>query len=942
MKHDRDKFREDIFRDIDALAAEAGTSTTVMTQESQVPPELELPPAEPALELEAKVGEERSASDQQKHAELQALEEQILAQKLVGAKTEMDKLFDSVKLNLRLASISIGKATDRSDREDFDEGIATAQGKMTEMQKAVLNLPAQIQREAQNYYNFCKGEYDNAVRSLHEGWVKKEGPVLFSEEPQALTTEPVKQEQVKDLDTLRKEYIAAKKHLENLTGIKRLLHLTESKPKVEQEFESARQAYEKARAEYVGSHIDKFIEEKTKLAGEHIAQATKGKYVKYLNKYKALGDHNVLNSLEKRGKKIENKFARFGLRMVNARTAISGGLLVGGIFLAPGTMVGISALVARRGFSFLGTSTGSYDLANMGRNVLNRGSIEKALKDAVVHSDKLEQFMASLESRAILDGKSPASLTEDKLYQQLLERYQKEIEGQAQTEARPEAFLDRRLSSVDDQLTDKLKSEKKTRLGVAAVSTVVGGLISSGYLQGKLLHHGQTQHPGATKPLDHKPVATQTETQQPVTVKHGLKSDVLQTSKSIPAEHSTPAVEHPAETPKAPDVAHAETTKVPAAIEHPAANTPAEAVHPEIASGAEQIEIGGRGIEGSLIDAMKDGKHEQLYKWLLENYAAKAADGDNSPAALVHRFIIAQGGDEKWHFVGKGSMLELKPSGEVVLDTSHIHILEHTAAAPETAGQSAVDQTTAFGHAAAPVFSHDEIPVPVPGDPAFNFQHLSEEYIGRHGLPAYEQAMNETTRTTVFTTDDAKDLYVVQHARDQAVAALGKTEAVKFEHQVEDFAKYTASSGSAGTTVATESAPTAAGTTAAKTAALKPVELPKVELPLAPAEIAEHVAPTASLTEALKEIWPVGIYQEIMEKINLSGDVLNGNVSHMSLAEFTHTAGTDSDFANKFKGLGKFLHDRLPENSSVSNEFLEQTSIRDFLTKWLPKNYHAN
>lgn len=116
---------------------------------------------------------------------------------------------------------------------------------------------------------------------------------------------------------------------------------------------------------------------------------------------------------------LENKWGLGKLgRFVNGRTAVSFGLLGIGVGLGAGSAIGIGAFALRRAFAGVGTGIGSYDLMSHAARGLERRKIESALAGGktILRLENVEEYLARLESRAVLDGQSLRDLNGDALY----------------------------------------------------------------------------------------------------------------------------------------------------------------------------------------------------------------------------------------------------------------------------------------------------------------------------------------------------------------------------------------------------------------------------------------------------------------------------------------------------------------------------------------------
>ena len=474
-----------------------------------------------------------------------------------------------------------------------------------------------------------------------------------------------------NLEAARKKYVEAKKRMDGFSSIKALLHISESKDKVEAALEAARQEYETARREYIGSHVGKFIEEKSKLVDAQMQEYTKGKVAKFAGWYKSLAEYNLLNAYEKKsGKKVENKFARFALRTANVRTGLAVGLGLTGFAVGPASFAGLGVWGARKGLSFAGTSTASYELINLARNSSHRSEIERKLTSPTLNNDQLEEYMAQIEARAILDGKTAGDLEKDDLYLQLVSRYEAMMAEGVSSEADGAVYLDRRASAGDNR-TDAAKAEEKTkRKQVAGVAAGAGVILSSGYLQnkvfGKALQHVSPGKAGASAALPHNNSL-------------GGASHVAPIEHPAPVEHAAPvAAPTEAPTPEAPSIDSSQIT---------------------------EIQLTSRGLESSLLNLQKTNsdQYQKMLSWLTEHYSSKAPGG-NTPDKLLHRFVLSHKEFDLNHML-KGSSVSVNSNGEIILDPKKLHFYSVGQAVPGAPVE----------HAPSPVLPSEEIK-PAPTD----------------------------------------------------------------------------------------------------------------------------------------------------------------------------------------------------------------------------------
>ncbi|MCG2809027.1 MAG: hypothetical protein L6275_01660, partial [Candidatus Portnoybacteria bacterium] len=236
------------------------------------------------------------------------------------------------------------------------------------------------------------------------------------------------------------------------------------KTAVGEEYKKAQKAYERARAEYVAEGLDKFIDERMKIADERAEKFEKGKWKKT---WDWMGKQN----LEKLGWKPEGKIGKFLAKGINLRTAVSMGLLGAGVAFGVGSIVGASALAGKRIFSGLATGMGGYELLRMGTERFPRLT-EKKLKG--LNMDSAEELMAKYEIRAKLKGEKVSA---NENYQKLRERYLNLISGDypKAPDARAEAVM--KIADANlERMEKKLKRGDIYRKIIAVgAGAVIGG-----------------------------------------------------------------------------------------------------------------------------------------------------------------------------------------------------------------------------------------------------------------------------------------------------------------------------------------------------------------------------------------------------------------------------------------------------------------------------------
>ncbi len=241
---------------------------------------------------------------------------------------------------------------------------------------------------------------------------------LRPEVPTPPETRPQPSDLEQRLERARGEYLKAKEALKGIGIFTR--HA--KKIALSTEEHHAFDKYREVRSEYMGTELERFLAEKDKLAEAELAQiqGDKGTIKRVYDQYKKLGQYNLI---EQGAKLIGKEYKAKGrlAKMVNARTAISLGLLGVGLGAGAATAVGAAAIAGKRGLSGIGSAVGSYDVAMLVRQKLGRKEVERALAE-VESPLQAGDLLAQMEIRAGLDGKTLAELKQDELYQRLSDR----------------------------------------------------------------------------------------------------------------------------------------------------------------------------------------------------------------------------------------------------------------------------------------------------------------------------------------------------------------------------------------------------------------------------------------------------------------------------------------------------------------------------------------
>lgn len=171
--------------------------------------------------------------------------------------------------------------------------------------------------------------------------------IAAAEETEAEALPAPEREQLeKRLEAARAEFLKAEKEYGDGTR---------ASEELDDRYYDARDAYERARAEYVADDVLKHVHEETEVLKQRVeAGEAKGLFEKLHGAWKWLSEKNVSKAYDP-----DNKILKVGARMLNLRTAISGAL-IGAAWMVPGAQVGV--LAVRQALAGAGTAFLAYDL----------------------------------------------------------------------------------------------------------------------------------------------------------------------------------------------------------------------------------------------------------------------------------------------------------------------------------------------------------------------------------------------------------------------------------------------------------------------------------------------------------------------------------------------------------------------------------------------------
>lgn len=580
------------------------------------------------------------------------------------------------------------------------------------------------------------------------------------------------------LEEARKKYLAAEKKL-NQTGYTREILQevlnSKSRAKLEAERKLAQKEYQEIRAEYTGANIEKFVAEQEQLlagrfqAQEQIRAVDQKKWLTGLGKryyewHKGLGAIN-----------LEKPLGRFGMgrigRAINARTGLSLLLLGGGIWLGAGTAVGLSAFALRRGLAGAGAGIGAYDLSQLAARSLERRRVGQDLKKGKDGVHHFNEYLAGMESRAILDGRTMEDLKKDELYRDLLgrrlklvedesrkieERISKNYEGWGE-ELVPERhaqqlrdYLQLQSKMIDWEFKNK-RWDVRFMTGLRQVfAGAVGAAIGTGVASVVVKEFfGGSQTPGALREIQPDPSPT-------------VVSDTL-SPKTFPPGGSMNMGEM-------------------AAKQGGGGGEVADAVAAAKSEGT-LVQAGGRGLEGSLLDLKQTqpDQYAKMMKWLSDNYSSKTPGG-NTPDKLVHRFVLDHAAE---HDVASADMDQILQGGVRISDSGALQIEDVKFVRPEAAAPVPdLDISEAADSAQeAPASISEPAPPPAPEIPKIEAVPEAESQVRAGGIteaPAEAAGEAVAAETAAAASDESPAFLKFLELRSEDLAAVENKSVAEF------------------------------------------------------------------------------------------------------------------------------------------------------------------
>lgn len=250
----------------------------------------------------------------------------------------------------------------------------------------------------------------------------------------------------------------------------------------EERYKEAQEKYNGKRAEYIGAKADRIVKESQKLAEAEAEKHQEGKFEKLREGWRWLGEQN----LEKAGWKPESKTGKFFARALSARTAISLGLLGGGLVLGAGSAVGIGALATRRALAGTSAGFGAYDLI---RGADERKAVRKVEDTSKMSVYELEASLADLEARARYSGKK---VVRSEKYRNLRRTYAARVEGKDDRQVAILGALSRSDWEREGAKLDASRRERRMKAEGLALGAIVGSGMLAELVQKGIFPEGTT------------------------------------------------------------------------------------------------------------------------------------------------------------------------------------------------------------------------------------------------------------------------------------------------------------------------------------------------------------------------------------------------------------------------------------------------------------------
>jgi hypothetical protein len=435
----------------------------------------------------------------------------------------------------------------------------------------------------------------------------------------------LKQIDLVDLSEARTKYVKAKRALDEFSALSHLRNKMklggESKVRVTEALEQARQEYESARLEYIGANLELHLQEQTEMRKarfEEYVTMNAGAMDKARGLWNKLGNVNYFEYRKNQGKEIQNRVGATLAKAANIRTAISLGLLGTGLY-AGATAAGAGILLARRSYGGFGSAMGSKSLFEQIRMAKNNRPISADQFSNLHTVEEVQNQMAALEARAMLSGQNEEKLLENSDYQALLRVQDYLLTERVQYDAsKASESLQGSFKSSEEAITQAQKAEKRGRAKTTAAALAAGVVGAGGVAKAVEYWNGE---------------------QPEVSVKTGSGDRHLSPEKSA-------------------DLGKPEGIE----LTHYGKGTGATI---EVEGNNTFVTAGNRGIEGALQDLKRQDpeKYKGMINWIKEQYPGTQA----KDSTLIHRAVKKLAEQNNFTVDGGGKDLSRVDFAKVVL-----------------------------------------------------------------------------------------------------------------------------------------------------------------------------------------------------------------------------------------------------------------------------------
>jgi hypothetical protein len=910
----------------------------------------------------------------------------------------------------------------RDDVSSCEESIRRAYHSWMNERYRVEQLPNEVYEKIIVFYNSLDEEFVNKINELEN---EKDVRNSRADSAHSLVPSPTSH----DLESARNAYFEARKKIDNLGFIRQ--HIwplnKDSVKKLEAEEKITREAYEKTRAKFIGENVKVFINEKTELLKFDIQQrkekgsgilaqgvrglrvaadiANKGfeasrkmnleRALSFSPKALAIVDRITLpaTQFEVRGKNYSLPELHVGkglARAVSVRTAISVGLLGLGHFYGTGYVVGKAAIGIRplyiAAMSGIGMKKTTEGISQWVNN--KKSGVGNTEGDYLELSNKL----AVLTAQESINGKNLEEIEKNPTYQALLRQLEiKLAEKKSDLESKfanedVAKILNDRLNDMEAQVKTSFRNQKIVKFGASVIGAGWGFLAYKGgilSLFGKKAEHATTaprlkdveKGASGSTVLNSKPPLASGQPSAVVSSPEQVPPDTLKIPENINPNVGVVKASENISVDQHQILANPNVSPPSSPVEiptHPAI-APESAQLPAEGGDGFNLQVSGRGLEGTLLASLKDGQNQKMLSWLQQNYSS--VHGNNDPSALVHRFVTSNPESGDLEHIMAGSSVHIGVNGQIVLDKDNLHF------ASVSGGETSVNNPVSSGvhtKEIPPMENRDVIEnmpqttqapslqelkdLPMQNNPSmdagFNqtipqpevleFNMASHEYIQKYGQDAYGHVINKLPSGAGVgseqSVDDAKlllaetkvDLVQQRVAEARLHAQEAAMRRMQDLRQAVKPAPVTVEGSGGGQPFSTNSGSPKFTSAGQLNEYGEPITPPGsgVEV-VSYQDLLEQVKTIPQTSEALKVALGADSdqYRFLMGGVDTASEKLD-KVAGLTISNFKDQFNSSPDFAKEYENLMEFLKEG--EFGSTATPLREEayqhkTSIREFL-----------